>query len=77
VGPRHRKLLVVATTVEEVRLVYEDRLVAWHLRSLDRERTFFEPIHYSALLERKPGGIDHALPGPDPLHNDSLFSKSP
>jgi transposase len=57
----HRKLIVVAT-VEEVRLVYEDRLVARHTRCWERERTFFEPIHYLALLERKPGGIDYARP---------------
>jgi transposase len=57
----HRKLLVIAT-VEEVRLVYEDRLVARHARCWGRERTFFEPIHYLALLERKPGGIDYARP---------------
>ena len=57
----HRKLLVVAT-VEEVRLVYEDRLIARHRRSWQRERTFFEPIHYLALLERKPGGFDYARP---------------
>jgi transposase len=57
----HRKLIVVAT-VEEVRLVYEDRLAAKHPRCWDRERTFFEPIHYLALLERKPGGIDYARP---------------
>jgi transposase len=57
----HRKLLVVAT-VEEVRLVYEDRLVARHRRSWDRERVFFEPVHYLALLERKPGGFDYARP---------------
>lgn len=57
----HRKLTVVAT-VEEVRLVYQDRLVARHRRCWDRERTFFEPVHYLALLERKPGGFDHARP---------------
>ena len=57
----HRKLVVVAT-VEEVRLVFEDRLVARHRRCWDRERTFFEPIHYLALLERKPGGFDYARP---------------
>jgi transposase len=57
----HRKLIVVAT-VEDVRLVYEDRLVARHRRCWDRERTFFEPIHYLALLERKPGGFDYARP---------------
>jgi hypothetical protein len=55
------KLIVVAT-VEEVRLVYEDRLVARHRRCWDRERTFFEPIHYLALLEHKPGGFDYARP---------------
>jgi hypothetical protein len=42
--------------------VYEDRLVACHRRSWDRERIFFEPIHYLALLERKPGGFDYARP---------------
>lgn len=57
----HRKLIVVAT-VEEVRLVYQDRLVARHRRCWDREQTFFEPVHYLALLERKPGGFDHARP---------------
>jgi transposase len=57
----HRRLIVVAT-VEEVRLVYQDRLVARHRRCWDRERTFFEPVHYLALLERKPGGFDHARP---------------
>ena len=32
------------------------------LRCWDREKTFFEPVHYLALLERKPGGFDHAKP---------------
>ena len=57
----HRKLLVVAT-VEEVRLVYEDRLVARHPRCWQRAQTRFEPIHYLARLERKPGGFDYARP---------------
>jgi hypothetical protein len=57
----HRKLIVVAT-VEEVRLVFEDRLVARHRRCWERERALFEPIHYLALLERKPGGFDYARP---------------
>jgi len=52
----------VVATVEEVRLVYEDRMVAKHARCWDREKIFFEPIHYLALLERKPGGFDYARP---------------
>lgn len=57
----HRQLTIVAT-VDEVRLIYEDRLVAKHPRYWERERTFFEPVHYLALLERKPGGFDFARP---------------
>ena len=57
----HRKLTVVAT-VQEVRLVFDDRLIAKHPRCWEREKTFFEPIHYLALLERKPGGMDYARP---------------
>jgi hypothetical protein len=33
-----------------------------HARCWDRERIFFEPLHYLALLERKPGGLDYARP---------------
>jgi transposase len=57
----HRQITVVAT-VDEVRLVYEDRLVARHPRSWRKEQYLYNPIHYLALLERKPGGFDHAKP---------------
>lgn len=57
----HRTLTVVGT-VGEVRIVFEDRLVARHLRCWDRERCCFDPVHYLALLERKPGGLDFARP---------------
>ncbi len=36
--------------------------MAKHSRCWERERAFFEPIHYLALLERKPGGFDFAKP---------------
>lgn len=57
----HRTLTVVGT-VGEVRIVFEDRLVARHSRCWDRERSCFDPVHYLALLERKPGGLDFARP---------------
>ena len=57
----HRAVKVVAT-VSEVRIVYEDRLVARHPRCWGREQYLFDPIHYLALLERKPGGFDFARP---------------
>jgi hypothetical protein len=57
----HRTLTVVGT-VDEVRIVFEDRLIARHERCWDREQFRFDPIHYLALLERKPGGFDFARP---------------
>lgn len=57
----HRPITIVAT-VDEVRLIDGDRLVARHGRSWKREQDLFDPVHYLALLEKKPGGFDHARP---------------
>lgn len=48
--------------ISEVRFVVNDRLVARHRRCWKKEMTFFEPVHYLALLERKPGALDFARP---------------
>jgi hypothetical protein len=37
-------------------------LVARHPRHWDKEHTEFNPVHYLALLERKPGAFDYAKP---------------
>ena len=57
----HRPITIVAT-VDEVRLLDGDQLVARHERLWKREQDLFNPIHYLALLEKKPGGFDHAKP---------------
>ena len=57
----HRKITVVAT-VDDVKMIFEDQLIARHRRHWGRERFFFDPIHYLALLERKPGAFDYARP---------------
>jgi transposase len=57
----HRQVTVVAT-VDAVRIVFEDRLVARHQRCWKKQQSLFDPLHYLALLERKPGGFDHARP---------------
>lgn len=49
-------------TVDEVRTVGGDRLVATHRRCWGREQVFYEPVHYLALLGRKPGSLDFAAP---------------
>jgi transposase len=57
----HRSVTVIGT-VDEVRIVFEDRLVARHPRCWDGEQFRFDPVHYQALLELKPGGFDYAKP---------------
>jgi len=49
-------------TIDEVRLVVDTSLVATHRRSWKKHQTVYEPIHYLALLERKPGALDFARP---------------
>jgi transposase len=59
----HRELTVVGT-IEEVRVLCRDQTIATHPREwgLGESRTRFEPVHYLALLERKPGAFDTARP---------------
>lgn len=51
--------------IDTVKLVVDDRLVARHERSWEKEGAFFDPVHYLALLERKPGALDFARPMKD------------
>ncbi len=57
----HRQVTAVGG-IDEVRLVVNDQVVARHPRCWDKEQTFFDPRHYLALLERKPGALDYARP---------------
>jgi len=57
----HREITIVAS-VDEVRLISADRLVARHPRHWGKEHVTYNPLHYLALLERKPGGLDFAKP---------------
>ncbi len=49
-------------TIDTVRFVVGDQVVATHRRCWDRARVFYEPVHYLAVLERKPGALDFAAP---------------
>jgi len=57
----HHHVTVVAS-VDSVRIVAGDRVAAVHARCWDRERVFYDPVHYLAVLERKPGALDFAAP---------------
>ena len=57
--------MVAIGGIERVRLVVQDRLVAEHLRDWDKENVHYNPVHYLALLERKPGALDFGKPFDD------------
>ena len=54
--------LTGAGGIEEVRIIERDQLVCVHARIWERQRVSFDPLHYLALLERKPGAFDSARP---------------
>jgi transposase len=57
----HHRVSAIGT-VDTVRIVVDGRVVATHRRSWGREGVSYEPVHYLALLERKPGAFDFAAP---------------
>jgi transposase len=57
----HQKVIAIGG-LEKVRLVVHDQLVAEHPRDWSQEQVHYNPLHYLALLERKPGGLDFAKP---------------
>jgi len=54
--------LTVKGGIEEVQIAEKTQLVAVHRRIWGREQVSFDPLHYLALLERKPGAFDSARP---------------
>jgi transposase len=57
----HHELTVIGG-IAEVKIACGADLVARHRRHWGAERTTYDPLHYLALLERKPGALDVARP---------------
>jgi hypothetical protein len=55
-------LVTAVGNLQEVRFVVNDQLVAQHSRDWAKENVHYQPLHYLALLERKPGALDFARP---------------
>jgi transposase len=54
--------IVAKGSCDEVVLCHVGEVVARHRRIWEREQVCFEPLHYLALLEQKPGALDQARP---------------
>jgi hypothetical protein len=57
----HHELTAVGD-IEQVRILFTDQVVATHARHWGKHHVTFDPVHYLALLERKPGAFDVARP---------------
>ena len=54
--------VLVKGYVDRVEIYKHTQLIACHRRCWDAEQMILDPIHYLALLERKPGALDHGRP---------------
>jgi len=57
----HHKLTIIGDC-HRVRMMCRDEVVAEHSRDWGREQVRYDPVHYLALLERRPGAMDFAAP---------------
>jgi len=76
------KTVSVRAYADRIVMVAEGQVVAEHVRSFERERTFFDPWHYVAALTTKPGALrngapfkDWALPWPIVELRDRLLKR--
>src|SRR5262249_52103409 len=52
--------LTATGTIDHVRFSHRGTVVAEHVRCWGKRQVTFDPLHYLALLERKPGALDYA-----------------
>jgi hypothetical protein len=57
----HRELTVVGS-LDRVRIVADSHVIAEHVRDWETANVHYEPVHYLALLERKPNSLDFGKP---------------
>jgi len=59
------KTVSLRTYADRIVTTADGKNVGEHVRSFERDRTFFDPWHYVAALERKPGALRNGAPFKD------------
>jgi len=54
--------VTVKAYVDKINICHKALVIAVHQRCYQKDEFIFDPRHYLPLLERKPGGLDGALP---------------
>jgi hypothetical protein len=59
------KTVSLRTYADRILAVADGKIVGEHVRRFERDRTFFDPWHYLAALEKKPGALRNGAPFKD------------
>ena len=59
------KTVSLRTYAERIVMIAAGVIVGEHVRSFERDRTFFDPWHYVAALQKKPGALRNGAPFKD------------
>ena len=57
----HREVVLVGS-LDRVRIIADSHVIAEHVRDWELENVHYDPVHYLALLERKPNSLDFGKP---------------
>ena len=57
-----RKTVAVRAYADRIMVVLNDRVVGMHRRHLGRDKVVYDPWHYLAVLEQKPGALRNGAP---------------
>jgi transposase len=57
----HREVVLVGS-LDRVRIIADSHVIAEHVRDWEAENVHYDPVHYLALLERKPNSLDFGKP---------------
>jgi transposase len=56
------KTVTVRAYADRVMMVFNDKVIGMHRRHLGRDKTVYDPWHYVAVLEQKPGALRNGAP---------------
>ena len=57
----HREVVLVGS-LDRVKIIADSHVIAEHVRDWEPENVHYDPVHYLALLERKPNSLDFGKP---------------
>jgi transposase len=61
-GEHAYKQFTAVGSVDTVRFLVDGKVVAEHPRDWGKKKTYYDPIHYLSIAERRPNGLDFGAP---------------